>query len=435
MEQTRIAAPSHAGTQEARAARGARRAEHEGEAAGETPRDGFAQLLMALGGAEGEALPSWLPEAPEADPGPATALSLAQEPLAALPAAAIPVTTIPAAAAGVAAAAVAAVAAPVLRAGRAAGESLVGETAWIDGAAEVAAVDGSWREAPSPMASRGAPARSLAAGGPLPGGVRQAAAGPGLAAAGAAGAAETASPVAAGAADAMGTTVPGSPAAGARAMAGWDSMPERGFPFIQQALAAPSTIAVSGGAPAPFAGGQGVGAPAAGEPVGAGAALPEPAGADAPAPSEGAAGAGEEAMADQLAEQIAEQVSYWVHQKTQNAELTLQQGGRAVEVRVALTGDAAHVTFRSDHADARQALDASSAQLRELLAQQGLALAGVTVGASGAHAGQRGAAQHEGAREPQRQGARQAQVQVAAVDGLRAAAARSLGVRRVDLFV
>ena len=118
-----------------------------------------------------------------------------------------------------------------------------------------------------------------------------------------------------------------------------------------------------------------------------------------------------------------------MHQKTQNAELTLDQDGRPVEVRVALTGDEAHVTFRSDQADARQWLDGSTAQLREMLQREGLQLAGVTVDTAGG-----GAADRQGRRDEGRPGARQAAVQAAAPAG-QAGGGRGVAERSVDIFV
>ena len=133
---------------------------------------------------------------------------------------------------------------------------------------------------------------------------------------------------------------------------------------------------------------------------------------------------------DQLAEQIAEQASYWVHQKTQNAELTLDQDGRPVEVHVALTGDQAQVRLRSDQLEARQLLDAGREQLQDMLQRQGLQLAGMTVGADGGH----GAGARQDGRESGRQGAQRATVQAALPVG---AAVRGSGVgeRSVDIFV
>ena len=81
---------------------------------------------------------------------------------------------------------------------------------------------------------------------------------------------------------------------------------------------------------------------------------------------------------------IAETVSAWVTQGVQSAELTLDGFGNApVEVRISLNGDQAQVDFRSDQADVREALEAASAQLRDLLSGEGLQLTGVFVGSSG----------------------------------------------------
>lgn len=82
-----------------------------------------------------------------------------------------------------------------------------------------------------------------------------------------------------------------------------------------------------------------------------------------------------------FADQLTEQVAYWVNQKTQNAEFTLDRDGQPVGVSVSLNGLEAHITFRSDQAQTRDMLDASTAQLRDLMQQQGLSLAGVSVGA------------------------------------------------------
>lgn len=128
-------------------------------------------------------------------------------------------------------------------------------------------------------------------------------------------------------------------------------------------------------------------------------------------------------------EQIAEQVAYWVHQKTQSAELTLDRDGQPVEVQVSVTGNEAHVTFRSDQAQTRELLDSSVAQLRDLLQREGLALSGVTVGTSG------GGAQRDGARDHQ-DGARQGRVQAAVAAGSGATPARPSGTadRALSVF-
>ena len=84
---------------------------------------------------------------------------------------------------------------------------------------------------------------------------------------------------------------------------------------------------------------------------------------------------------------MAEQVAFWVRQNIQNAEMTIQHDGQAVEVSVSLTGNEAHVSFGSDQAETRSLLDGSVAQLREMLRQEGLSLSGVTVGESGQRQG------------------------------------------------
>ncbi|MFT4241174.1 MAG: flagellar hook-length control protein FliK [Acidovorax sp.] len=131
-------------------------------------------------------------------------------------------------------------------------------------------------------------------------------------------------------------------------------------------------------------------------------------------------------------DQIAEQVAYWVHQKTQNAELTLQRDGQPVEVSVSLSGNEAHVAFRSDQAQTRELLDQGMAQLRELLRGEGLVLSGMSVGTS---AGQ-GSGGNAADGQRQREGARQGQV-VAAVPAGTGAVPRPGGAtdRTVDVFV
>lgn len=128
---------------------------------------------------------------------------------------------------------------------------------------------------------------------------------------------------------------------------------------------------------------------------------------------------------------LSEQVAFWVHQKTQNAELTLDRDGQPVEVKVSLSGNEAHVTFRSDQVQTRDALDASVAQLRDLLQREGMVLSGVTVGASGA--GDGGAGRES---SPGRQGAQHARVQAAATEAVAGTGrAGGAGNRAVDIFV
>lgn len=106
-------------------------------------------------------------------------------------------------------------------------------------------------------------------------------------------------------------------------------------------------------------------------------------------------------------EQVADQVAYWVNQKTQSAEMTLNRDGQPVEVSVSLSGNEAHVSFRSDQAETRALLDQSMAQLSDLLRSEGLVLSGMSVGTSAqGGSGANGERGQTGGRE----GARHAQV-------------------------
>lgn len=132
-------------------------------------------------------------------------------------------------------------------------------------------------------------------------------------------------------------------------------------------------------------------------------------------------------------ELLAEQVTYWANQKTQNAELTLNRDGQPLAVSVALSGNEAHVTFRSDQEHTREMLDQSMAQLSELLRGEGLVLSGMTVGTS---AGQ-GAMAGDGEQQRNRSGeGQQAQVLVAGPTDVSQRLAGS-GTRNsaVDVFV
>lgn len=85
-------------------------------------------------------------------------------------------------------------------------------------------------------------------------------------------------------------------------------------------------------------------------------------------------------------QEVSEQVAFWVHQKTQNAALSIQHEGKPIQVQVQLHGQEAHVRFAADDEQARQLLADGQSQLGELLQAQGLNLAGVSVDAGGAGA-------------------------------------------------
>lgn len=78
-----------------------------------------------------------------------------------------------------------------------------------------------------------------------------------------------------------------------------------------------------------------------------------------------------------------EDMRFWLQGKQQRAELTLDRDGQSVRVQVSVNGNDAHVTFLSEQQQTRDLLDASLAQLREMLAQQGVQLLGVSVQAQG----------------------------------------------------
>jgi flagellar hook-length control protein FliK len=81
---------------------------------------------------------------------------------------------------------------------------------------------------------------------------------------------------------------------------------------------------------------------------------------------------------------VAEKLNYWIAQGVQNAELELDGfGDEPVAVRISLKGDEAHIGFRTDQPEIRRLLEGASAQLKDLLASEGLLLSQVSVGTSG----------------------------------------------------
>lgn len=128
---------------------------------------------------------------------------------------------------------------------------------------------------------------------------------------------------------------------------------------------------------------------------------------------------------------LAEQVAFWVSENLQNAELTVTHDGKPVEVSVSMLGKEAHIVFGSDQSETRELLDASVAQLRDLLHSEGLTLSGMTVGESGA----RNPNSDGSSDTPRgRQGGRQAQVMEPVVE-MGAARRQILTENAVDLFV
>ena len=136
------------------------------------------------------------------------------------------------------------------------------------------------------------------------------------------------------------------------------------------------------------------------------------------------------ALPDERAQQVSEQVAFWVHQKTQNASLSIEHQGKPIEVQVQLNGQQAHIRFAAGDEQARLLLGSEQSQLRELLQAQGLELSGVSVDA-------RSAGQDSGARDGAERGqTRTARVSIEA-DGGPLAASPMTGAARagVDLFV
>lgn len=146
--------------------------------------------------------------------------------------------------------------------------------------------------------------------------------------------------------------------------------------------------------------------------------------------------AGQDAAPTEREQEVSEQVAFWVHQKTQNAALSIQHEGKSIQVQVQLNGQEAHVRFAAGDEQARQLLADGQAQLRELLQAQGLNLSGVSVDGGGADARSGGDSQGEDARRGQ---ARVARVSVNAAELPMGTAGARNGARLVqsgvDLFV
>ena len=84
--------------------------------------------------------------------------------------------------------------------------------------------------------------------------------------------------------------------------------------------------------------------------------------------------------------QLAQTISYWLGQGVQNAELKLDGlGAKPVAVRISVSHGEAHIGFRSDQPEVRQLIEGAVLQLRDLLGQEGLTLAGVSIGSSEQH--------------------------------------------------
>jgi flagellar hook-length control protein FliK len=127
----------------------------------------------------------------------------------------------------------------------------------------------------------------------------------------------------------------------------------------------------------PLANGAGLGIASA-TPLGVGPATPT-----------GAGGSSSDSAYKSPEEVVAEQVSYWITQKRQSAQLTLDGGGgQPVAVSISMVGNEAHVAFSSNQAHTRDMLNGALPDLKNLLQGEGIILAGVSVGGGNASNGQ-----------------------------------------------
>lgn len=140
-----------------------------------------------------------------------------------------------------------------------------------------------------------------------------------------------------------------------------------------------------------------------------------------------------DAMPSEREQEVSEQVAFWVHQKTQNAALSIEHQGKPIQVQVQLNGQEAHVRFAAGDEQARQWLAQGQDQLRELLQAQGLNLSGVSVGADGAGQGQ--SQSETGGRQPANAAITRVGVQNAVGNAGNIGPARSQAQGSVDLFV
>ncbi|MCZ2407437.1 MAG: flagellar hook-length control protein FliK [Burkholderiales bacterium] len=132
-------------------------------------------------------------------------------------------------------------------------------------------------------------------------------------------------------------------------------------------------------------------------------------------------------------EALADEVAFWVNQNLQKAELTVSHDGMPVDVSVALQGNQAHVSFTAEQASTRELLDAGQEQLRDLLQQHGLELAGLSIGQNAQQPGG-GQGRGGGRDSDDPRGGAGVQAGPAAVEGVRTGI-RVLTDHAVDLFV
>ena len=121
-------------------------------------------------------------------------------------------------------------------------------------------------------------------------------------------------------------------------------------------------------------------------------------------------------------------------QDVQNAQMKLDGlGSKPVEVSITMTGNEAQIAFRSDESQTRGVLESAGAHLKDMLQNEGLVLAGVSVGTSGtSDAGTGGSSER-----PPRQGVRQTSIAPvsALTSGQKSGVAAAVAGSGVDLFV
>lgn len=140
---------------------------------------------------------------------------------------------------------------------------------------------------------------------------------------------------------------------------------------------------------------------------------------------------GPSGSAAQFQSVVAQEVAYYVSQDVQSAEMKLEGvGGGPVEVSINMQGKEAQVVFRTDEIQTREMLEGATAQLKDMLQQQGVVLTGVFVGSSGA--GDAGQQQER----KFRQGTRSETTLRIATPEVRGAGVSATGVgRTLDLYV
>lgn len=80
-----------------------------------------------------------------------------------------------------------------------------------------------------------------------------------------------------------------------------------------------------------------------------------------------------------MPQSFTETMRLWAQGQRQRAEVVIERDGVPLRVQVALDGSEAHIHFRSGQEDTRSMLDAGLAQLRDMLATQGVTLVGASV--------------------------------------------------------